>query len=326
MIRTRCQGLGAYLPAHAMTNAELSGFVETSDEWIRQRTGIEQRHVVAEGETTSDMATAAARQALADAGMQASDLDAILVATTTPDMTFPATAALVQAKLEARPGIVAFDLQAVCSGFVFGLSVADAMIRAGQVRTVLLIGADAMTKLLEWEDRTVSVLFGDGAGAMILQAAEGQGTTGDRGVLGSKLHTDGRFADHLKVDGGVATTGTVGHLRMNGKEVFRHAVGNMAEVVHEVLDPLGLTIGDIDWLVPHQANQRILAATAQKLGLDPARVASTVAHHGNTSAASIPLALMDLHRAGKVQDDQLLVFDAMGGGFTWGAVAVRWGR
>jgi len=323
--RTRIVGTGSYLPARIVTNAALEQIVDTTDEWIVQRTGIRERRFVAEGERTSDMALAAARKALAKAGLDGSDLDLIVLATTTPDQTFPATAVRVQAELGMHQG-AAFDIQAVCSGFVYALSVADALMRNGPARHALVIGAEAFSRLLDFEDRTTCVLFGDGAGAVVLRAEdppEGQGADSP-GILSTHLHSDGRQADMLYVDGGPATTGTVGHVRMNGREVFKHAVVNLAQVVDEALTANGLTHADIDWFVPHQANRRIIDATAKKLNLPPERVVMTVDHHANTSAASIPLALSEAVDDGRIKAGDLVLLEAMGGGFTWGAALVRW--
>ncbi len=314
----RMVGTGSYLPANLVTNADLAARVDTSDEWIVERTGIRQRHIAAEGEYTSDLATEAAKRALDAAGIAASDIDLIVLATATPDQTFPATATSVQQKLGAGD-CAAFDVQAVCSGFLYGLSVVDSMIRAGGHEKALLIGAETFSRILDWEDRGTCVLFGDGAGAAVLTA-----DNSDRGVLATKLHADGNHRDLLYVDGGPSTTGTVGKLRMSGREVFRHAVKNLASVVGETLDLAGLTPADIDWIIPHQANLRILEATAKKLGLSMEEVIVTVDRHANTSAASVPLALDTGVRDGRVKDGDLLLLEAMGGGFTWGAGAVRW--
>jgi 3-oxoacyl-[acyl-carrier-protein] synthase-3 len=320
-MRARLVGTGSYLPAKLVTNQELAERVETSDAWIVQRTGICQRHVAAEGELTSDLAHAAATRALEAAGLVGADLDLIIVGTTTPDETFPATATKLQARLGMHGG-AAFDLQAVCSGFVYGLGVADAMIRGGQARTVLIVGAETFTRLLDWNDRTTCVLFGDGAGAVVLRG-EPLISADQPGVLATRLRSDGREYDRLYVDGGPSSTGTVGHVRMDGKEVFRHAVTRLAEVAGEVLAQAGIAPDAVDWLVPHQANQRIIDATARKLGLDPARVVTTVDRHANTSAASIPLALDTAVRDGRIKPGHTVVMEAMGGGFTWGAAVVR---
>jgi len=323
VIRTRVLGIGAYLPAQIVTNADLAKKVDTSDEWIQTRTGIRERRIVAEGEKTSDLALAAARAALADAGITAGELDLVICCTTTPDETFPATATTVQAKLGMTRG-AAFDLQAVCSGFIFGLSVADNMIRGGQARTVLLIGAESMSRLLDWNDRTTCVLFGDGAGAVVLQAHEGRGDNSDQGILNTRLFSDGRLHDMLYVDGGPSSTRTTGFLRMQGKDVFRHAVTNISAAITASAEAAGIALADIDWFVPHQANQRILDGTAKKLGIPPEKVISTVALHGNTSAASVPLALETAVRDGRIKKGDLILLEAMGGGFTWGAALIRW--
>jgi 3-oxoacyl-[acyl-carrier-protein] synthase III len=323
VIRSKVIGSGAYMPANIVTNEELAKRVDTSDEWIRERTGIRQRHIVADGEKTSDLALAAAKAALKDAGITADDLDMVICATTTPDETFPATATIVQAKLGMTRG-AAFDLQAVCSGFIYGLSVADNMIRGGQAKTVLLIGAESMSRLLDWTDRTTCVLFGDGAGAVVLQAYEGRGDNADQGILNTRLFSDGRLHDMLYVDGGPSSTRTTGHLRMQGKEVFRHAVTNIAAAITASADAAGVAVADIDWFVPHQANQRILDGTGRKLGIPGEKVISTVAMHGNTSAASVPLALETAVRDGRIKRGDLILLEAMGGGFTWGAALIRW--
>ena len=323
MIRTKVIGSGAYMPANIVTNDDLAKRVDTSDEWIRERTGIRQRHIVADGEKTSDLALAAARAAIQDAGIDVSDLDMVICATTTPDETFPATATIVQSKLGMTRG-AAFDLQAVCSGFIYGLSVADNMIRGGQAKTVLLIGAESMSRLLDWSDRTTCVLFGDGAGAVILQGYEGRGDNADQGILNTRIFSDGRMHDMLYVDGGPSSTQTTGHLRMQGKEVFRHAVTNIAAAITASADAAGVAVADIDWFVPHQANQRILDGTGRKLGIPGEKVISTVALHGNTSAASVPLALETAVRDGRIKRGDLILLEAMGGGFTWGAALIRW--
>jgi 3-oxoacyl-[acyl-carrier-protein] synthase III len=323
VIRSHIIGCGAYLPKTVVTNHEIAKRVDTSDEWIRARTGIQQRHVVGPGEKTSDLALEAAHAALADAGIAASDLDLIVCATTTPDETFPSVATNIQARLGMTRG-AAFDVQAVCSGFIFGLAVADNFVRAGQAKTVLLIGAESMTRLLDWNDRTTCVLFGDGAGAVVLKAGEGSGGNADRGVLNTNLFSDGRLHDYLYVDGGPSSTQTTGHLRMQGKEVFRHAVTNISAAIEASLSAAGLEVADIDWFVPHQANQRILDGTAKKLGIPHERVVSTVALHGNTSAASVPLALATAVADGRIKHGDLVLLEAMGGGFTWGAALLRW--
>ncbi len=323
MIRSRVVGHGAYLPETVVTNAELAKRVDTSDEWIRERTGIHQRHIAKEGEKTSDIALEAARNALRQAGMDAGEIDLIVCATTTPDQTFPATATALQARLGMNRG-AAFDVQAVCSGFIYGLAVADNFIKCGQAKTVLLVGAETMSRLMDWTDRTTCVLFGDGAGAIVLQATEGEGSTDDRGVLNTKIYSDGRLSHLLYVDGGPSSTQTTGHLKMEGKEVFRHAVTNISASIVASVEAAGLKVSDIDWFVPHQANQRILDGTARKLHIDPAKVVSTVAMHGNTSAASVPLALATAVADGRIQKGQLVLLEAMGGGFTWGASLIRW--
>lgn len=316
-------GTGAYLPENVVSNDDLAKRVDTSDSWIVERTGIHQRHIAAEGELTSDLAVAAAKQALERASTNAGELDLIIVATTTPDHTFPASATAVQQKLGANSA-AAFDVQAVCSGFVYALAVADNFIKAGQAERALVIGAETFSRLLDWSDRSTCVLFGDGAGAVVLQAEDGTGTVLDRGVLGTHLGSDGRHYEALFVDGGPSSTGTTGHVRMNGREVFRHAVTALVGATETVLEQAGLTSRDVDWLVPHQANARILQAVAQRLELTPEHVLVTVGHHANTSAASIPLALAEADSAGHFKRDQLLVMNAMGGGFSWGAALVRW--
>ncbi len=316
-------GTGSYLPAHVLTNAALAATVDTTDDWIVERTGIRQRHIAADGELTSDLAVAAAREALAAAGLDVAEVDLIVVATATADQTFPACATVVQHKLGLRHG-VAFDVAAVCSGFLYALAVADAMLVTGAARTALVIGAETFSRILDWEDRGTCVLFGDGAGAVVLRAEAQPGTPRDRGILASRLHSDGRYNDLLYVDGGPSSTGTVGKLRMKGREVFRHAVTNLAAVVGETLDAAGLDVAEVAWIVPHQANLRILEATAKKLGLPIERVVVTVDDHANTSAASVPLALDRAVRDGRIKRGDLLLLEAMGGGFTWGAAAVRW--
>jgi 3-oxoacyl-[acyl-carrier-protein] synthase III len=323
MIRSVVRGIGSYLPAKILTNADLEAMVDTSDEWIVQRTGIRERHVAAEGELTSDLATAAARQALEDAEVDASDIDLIVLATSTPDNTFPASAVAVQKNLGIHEG-AAFDLQAVCTGFVYGLSTADAMLKAGHGKRALVIGAETFSRILDWSDRTTCVLFGDGAGAVVLEAEEGSGDLSDRGILTSHLRSDGRHKEKLYVDGGPSATGTVGHVRMEGREVFKHAVGMISDVINAAFTATGTTADDIDWFVPHQANQRIIDASAKKLGIAAGKVVSTVAKHGNTSAASIPLALHVAVVDGRIKPGNLVMLEAMGGGFTWGSVLVRW--
>ncbi len=324
-LRSLVLGCGSYLPERIVTNAQLSNIVATSDEWIVERTGIRERRIAAEGELTSDLAFAAANRALEHAGVKASEIDLIVLATTTPDRTFPATAVRVQAMLGMTTG-AAFDVQAVCSGFVYALAIADGMIRSGQARTVLVIGAETFSRILDWSDRTTSVLFGDGAGAVVVRGEKTNGAANgkNRGILSTHIHSDGNHADLLYVDGGPSSTGTVGRVRMHGREVFRHAVVNLAAVVDEALAANGLARSDIDWLVPHQANKRILDGTARKLGLPESRVVVTVERHANTSAASIPLALDEAVRDGRIRVGHLLLFEAMGGGFTWGACLVRW--
>jgi 3-oxoacyl-[acyl-carrier-protein] synthase III len=316
-IRAAIKGTGSALPARRVSNAELAERVDTSDSWIVERTGIRFRHLAGEGETTASLATQAAQNALDAAGIGAEQVDLIILATATPDQTFPASATKVQAALGISD-CIAFDVAAVCSGFLYALTVADNMIRGGSAKTALVIGAETFSRILDWEDRATCVLFGDGAGAVVL-AAE----TGNAGILASKLHADGRYNQLLYVDGGPSTTGTVGKLRMRGSEVFRHAVTNLASVMTEVLDIAGVKASDVDWVVPHQANARILDATARKLGLDPAKVIVTVDIHANTSAASVPLALDLAVRDGRIKTGDLIVLEAMGGGFTWGACAAR---
>ncbi len=323
MHRSIVTGCGSYLPAQIVTNEDLAKKVDTTDEWIRQRTGIRQRHIAAEGEMTSDLGTAAAKEAMAQAGISPADVDLIVCATSTPDETFPATATRIQEHLGVTQG-AAFDVQAVCSGFVYGLSVADNFLRVGQAKTALVIGAETFSRILDWEDRTTCVLFGDGAGAVVLQATNGAGAANARGVLSTHLYADGRHHDALYVDGGPSSTGKVGHLRMEGKEVYRHAVVRMAEAIDAALEANGLTPGDIDWLVPHQANIRIIESMGRRLNLPSDRVVVTVDRHANTSAASIPLALTDAVSDGRIQGGDLICMEAMGGGFTWGSALVRW--
>ncbi|RIJ28993.1 beta-ketoacyl-ACP synthase III [Henriciella algicola] len=319
MQRSFIRGSGAYLPERILTNSDLSKMVDTSDEWIRERTGIEERHIAADGELTSDLATGAARQALANAGIDASEVDLIVLATTTPDQTFPATATTVQDKLGIKQG-AAFDVQAVCSGFLFALATADSMLRQNLFSTALVIGAETFTRILDWSDRSTCVLFGDGAGAVVLQTGTG---AKDEGVIAHHVRTDGSKKELLYVDGGVSSTGTIGHVRMQGNQVFRHAIANISSAVEAVLSDTGYTIDDIDWFVPHQANQRILNGVAKKLGLDEEKVISTVAKHGNTSAASIPLALHTAISDGRIKKGDLVLSEAMGGGFSWGASLFR---
>jgi len=323
MIRSVVCGIGSYLPAKILTNADLATMVDTSDEWIVQRTGIRERHIAAEGELTSDLATRAAQRALESAAVEAAEIDLILLATSTPDNTFPATAVAVQDNLGIRSG-AAFDLQAVCSGFVFALATADALLRTGQGRRALVIGAETFSRILDWSDRTTCVLFGDGAGAIVLAAEEGTGTIADRGLLTSHLRSDGQHKQKLYVDGGPSATGTVGHVRMEGREVFKHAVGMISDVINAAFAATGTDADDIDWFVPHQANQRIIDASAKKLGIAAGKVVSTVDRHGNTSAASIPLALDVAVSDGRIRQGHLIMLEAMGGGFTWGSALVRW--
>jgi 3-oxoacyl-[acyl-carrier-protein] synthase-3 len=316
-------GCGGYLPERVVTNEDLAKRVDTSDAWIFERTGIKRRHIAMEGENTSDLALKAAVKALASAGVKSSELDMVIVATTTPDETFPAVATRIQARLGMARG-AAFDVQAVCSGFIYALSVADNFIRGGSANTILVIGAECMSRILDWSDRTTCVLFGDGAGAVVLQASAGKGTNADRGLLNSRIFSDGRLHDLLYTDGGVASTRTAGHLRMQGREVFKHAVVNVAAAMDQSCREAGLTPADIDWFVPHQANQRILDGTARKLGIRPERVVTTIADHGNTSAASVPLALSVAVEDGRIKRGDLVLMEAMGGGFTWGAALLRW--
>lgn len=316
---------GKYLPRNCVTNADLAKRIETSDEWITQRTGIRQRYLAGEGELTSDMATAAALAALEKAGLTGRDIDAVILATTTPDQTFPATAVTVQDRIGMGDRGFAFDIQAVCSGFIYALATADNFIKSGQIKRALVIGAERMSNILDWNDRTTCVLFGDGAAAVILEASEdGAGTTADRGVISTHLHSEGAQRGLLFVNGGPSSTQTTGVIEMNGKEVFRHAVTRMSEVVTEALVTNGLSSADVQWLVPHQANKRIIDATAEKLQLPPEKVVLTVSEHGNTSAASIPLALVTAVEDGRIKRGDLLLMEAMGGGLTWGAALVRW--
>lgn len=322
-LRSVVTGIGSYLPERCVTNADLEKIVDTSDDWIVQRTGIRQRHIAAEGETTSMLATKAAQAAMDNAGVGPDDIDLIVLATATPDYTFPATATQVQAALGIHQG-VAFDLQAVCSGFVFAVSTADKFLTTGSAKRALVIGAETFSRILDWNDRTTCVLFGDGAGAVVLEAQEGDGTTADRGVLTSHLRSDGRHREKLYVDGGPSSTQTVGHLRMSGREVFRHAVGMVTDVMRDAFEATGLTAKDLDWFVPHQANMRIIDASAEKLGIPPHTIVKTVDRHGNTSAASIPLALAAACAEGKIKAGDLVMIEAMGGGFTWGSAIIRW--
>ncbi len=323
MIRSVVRGFGSALPKKVLTNREMEELVDTTDEWIVQRTGIRQRYIAGEGETTASLGEAAARAALDNAKLTPGDIDMIIVATSTPDNTFPATAVNIQNRLGMHHGF-AFDVQAVCTGFVYAMATADAYIRGGLARRVLVIGAETFSRILDWTDRTTCVLFGDGAGALVLEAAEGQGTIADRGVLTASLRSDGAHRDKLYVDGGPSTTGTVGHLRMEGREVFKHAVGMITDVIEAAFDATGTTADDLDWLVPHQANKRIIDGSAKKLGIPPEKVVVTVDLHGNTSAASIPLALAVAAGDGRIKQGDLVMLEAMGGGFTWGAVLLRW--
>ncbi len=323
VIRSQVIGCGAYLPERILTNAEIAKTVDTSDEWIASRTGIRRRHIAVPGETTTDLALKSAQNAMTDAQIAVEELDLIIVATTTPDETFPSVATAVQSRIGMTRG-AAFDVQAVCSGFIYGLAVADNFIKAQQASTVLLIGAETMSRLMDWTDRTTCVLFGDGAGALVLRAAAGRGDASDRGVFNTKLYSDGRLHDLLYVDGGPSTTGTTGHLRMLGKEVFKHAVINIADSIEASVRDSGLSISDVDWFVPHQANQRILDATARRLKVPAERFISTIEDHGNTSAASVPLALQVAVDDGRIERGDLVLLEAMGGGLTWGAALLRW--
>jgi 3-oxoacyl-[acyl-carrier-protein] synthase III len=321
-IRAAVLGVGHYLPDRVVPNSEFEAIVETSDAWIRSRSGIERRHFAADGQLTSDLATRAARAALADAGVEAGTVDAIIVATSTPDLTFPSVATMVQAELGMTSGF-AYDVQAVCAGFVFALTNANALILTGQARRVLVIGAETFSRLMNWQDRGTCVLFGDGAGAVLLEATTGEGTTSDRGILATDLNSDGRYKDILYVDGGTST-GTTGHLVMEGKEVFRHAIEKLAETAHRSLDKAGLSPDDVDWIVPHQANIRIIEGTAKRMQVPMDRVVVTVQDHGNTSAASIPLALSVGKARGQIKRGDLIVTEAIGGGLAWGSVVLRW--
>ena len=322
-LRSVVLGCGSYLPAHILSNDELARSVETTDEWIVQRTGIRERHIAVAGELTSDLALNAARAALANARVEADTIDLIVLATSTPDQTFPATAVAVQAGLGITHG-AAFDLQAVCSGFVYALAVADGLLRAGQFRRALVIGAETFSRILDWSDRTTCVLFGDGAGALVLEAQEQPGNVKDRGILTTHLRSDGRHKAKLYVDGGPSSTQTVGHLRMEGREVFKHAVAMITDVIEDAFKATGTTAADIDWFVPHQANKRIIDGSAHKLGIAPEKVVITVDRHGNTSAASIPLALADAVADRRIKRGHLILLEAMGGGFTWGSALLRW--
>ena len=322
-LRSVVVGCGSCLPARVLTNDDLAAIVDTSDAWIVQRTGIRERHIAAEGETTAGRGAAAARAALADAGLAAADIDLIVVATSTPDNTFPAAATLIQAELGMTHGF-AFDVQAVCSGFVYALATADKFLLSGSHRRALVIGAETFSRILDWTDRTTCVLFGDGAGAVVLEAQQQPGTSADRGVLTTHLRSDGRHRHKLYTDGGPSSTGTVGVVRMEGREVFRHAVGMITDVIEDAFAATGTTATDIDWFVPHQANKRIIDASAHKLGIAPEKVVLTVDRHGNTSAASIPLALAEAAHDGRIERGDLVLLEAMGGGFTWASALVRW--
>ncbi|MFD0915600.1 beta-ketoacyl-ACP synthase III [Pseudahrensia aquimaris] len=323
MIRSVVIGSGAVTPRHAVTNEELESRVDTTSEWIIQRTGIEQRYIAEEDETTASLGEAAARAAMSDAGITSDDLDMIILATSTPNNTFPATAVNIQERLGMRHG-AAFDLQAVCSGFVFAMTTADTFIKAGQAKRILVIGSETFSRILDWEDRTTCVLFGDGAGAVVLEAQEGVGMSNDRGILTSHLRSNGSHMEKLYVDGGPSTTQTVGHLRMQGKEVFKHAVAMITDVIEDAFEATGLSADDIDWFIPHQANKRIIDASAKKLNISADKVVITVNQHGNTSAASIPLAINQARMDGRLKKGDLVLLEAMGGGFTWGSVLVRW--
>ena len=321
--RSIVRGVGAYLPARVVSNDELAKTVDTSDEWIVQRTGIRQRHVAADGETTSDLATEAARQALAQGGLTPADIDLIVVATTTPDMTFPATAALVQEKLGMHHG-AAFDLQAVCSGFVYATATADSYLKNGLASRALVVGAETTSRILDWTDRSTCVLFGDGAGAMVLELGKDGEGRAERGVLASALRSDGHYWNKLYTDGGPSSTKGLGHIRMEGREVFKHAVGMITDVIHSVFEQTGYGVDDLDWFVPHQANKRIIDASGARLGIPPEKVVVTVDRHANTSAASVPLALTTAVADGRIKRGDLVMIEAMGGGFTWGASLIRW--
>lgn len=323
MIRSVVKGIGAVTPERVVKNAELEGVVETSDEWIVQRTGIRQRYIAGEQETTVSLGTKAAQAALDNAGLTVDDIDLIILATSTPNHTFPASAVEIQNALGMKHGF-AFDMQAVCSGFVYAVTTADMYIKSGMAKRVIVIGAETFSRLLDWKDRTTCVLFGDGAGAIIMEAAEGNGLTSDRGVLTANLRSDGSHKEKLYVDGGPSTTGTVGHLRMEGREVFKHAVGMITDVIEASFATTGLSAEDIDWFVPHQANKRIIDASAKKLNIAEHKVVITVDQHGNTSAASVPLALATAVKDGRIKKGDLILLEAMGGGFTWGAVLLRW--
>jgi 3-oxoacyl-[acyl-carrier-protein] synthase-3 len=321
--RSIVRGIGSYLPKRLVTNRDLEKIVDTSDEWIVQRTGIEQRHIADDDETTSVLGIKAAQAALADAGLTAQDIDLIVCATSTPDFTFPSTATIIQNGLGITHG-AAFDLQAVCTGFVYAVATADKFLQSGSHKRALVIGAETFSRILDWDDRTTCVLFGDGAGAIVLEAREGEGTSADKGVLTSHLRSDGRYRDKLYVNGGPGSTKTTGVLKMEGKEVFRFAVGMVADVVQDAFKATGTTAEELNWFVPHQANRRIITASADKLGIDPDKVVITVNKHGNTSAASIPLALDAARKDGRIKDGDLVMIEAIGGGFTWGSALIRW--
>jgi 3-oxoacyl-[acyl-carrier-protein] synthase-3 len=322
-LRSVVRGCGSYLPERILSNKDLERMFETSDEWIVQRTGIKERHIAADGETTSMLAIKACQAALADAGMQASEIDLIVCGTSTPDYTFPSTASLVQHGLGITEG-AAFDIQAVCTGFVYAVSTADKFLVSGSHKRALVIGAETFSRIIDWEDRTTAVLFGDGAGAIVLEAQESEGTGDDRGVLTSHLRSDGRYREKLYVDGGPGSTKTTGYLRMEGREVFRFAVGQVVDVIRDAFKATGTTPEDLDWFVPHQANRRIIEASADKLGIAREKVVITVDRHGNTSAASIPLALDEARKDGRIKQGDLVMLEAIGGGFTWGSALVRW--
>jgi 3-oxoacyl-[acyl-carrier-protein] synthase-3 len=323
MIRSIVRGVGCALPRRAMKNAEFEAIVDTSDEWISQRTGIRERRIADADETTASLGEAAARAALKNAGLTPADIDLVVLATSTPNNTFPATAVEIQERLGMRHGF-AFDMQAVCSGFVYAVTTTDLYLRGGQARRALVIGSETFSRILDWTDRGTCVLFGDGAGALVVEAGEGEGTIADRGILAASLRSDGSHKEKLYVDGGPSTTGTVGHLRMEGREVFKHAVAMITDVIEDVFGQAGITAEDLDWFVPHQANRRIIDASAKKLGIAEEKVVITVDRHGNTSAASVPLALSAAAADGRIKRGDLVLLEAMGGGFTWGAVLLRW--